>query len=162
MHLYDLDQRILAVGEYINAYAAEHDGEIPDDLDAVLDALKIERDDKLLNLARWIKALDAESAAITAEARKLAARAAQRESLAERIKSAVARSLGEGVRLESPDTILSWRSSQAVEITDESAIPEQFFHVVRSVSKADIKAEIKSGREVAGAKIVTKNNLQIK
>jgi hypothetical protein len=162
MHLYTLDESIVAIQERIEAHAAEHEGEIPDDLDAMLEGLLIDRERKLLDLGRWVKGLDAEGAAITAEARKLMARAARTDALAERVKAAIARSMLQGEKLSDVNTALSWRKSQAVEITDEAAIPDAYYKVVRAVSKADIKADLKAGREVAGAVLVERQNLQIK
>lgn len=59
---------------------------------------------------------------------------------------------------------LSLRKSTSVEVIDESRLPDSC--LVRTVtvkpSLSKIKAEIKAGEEIEGAKIVEKENLQIK
>lgn len=69
-------------------------------------------------------------------------------------------------KVEGPDIRLSWRASEAVEIEDESLIPCDLMTTPEppkpKPDKAAIKAAIKAGRDVQGARIEKRRNLQIK
>ena len=59
---------------------------------------------------------------------------------------------------------LSFRKSESVSIFDEEAIPSEYKKEVVSVSidKTEIKKAIKEWKEIPGATITEKQNLQIK
>ena len=59
---------------------------------------------------------------------------------------------------------LSYRKSEAVEITNENALPQEFMKekITTAPDKTAIKEAIKSWKEVPWASIITKQNLQIK
>ena len=67
-------------------------------------------------------------------------------------------------KLETALNNLSYRKSESVSILDENSIPEEYWKVkeVRTVDKIMIKDAIKSWKDVTGASIETKQNLQIK
>lgn len=59
---------------------------------------------------------------------------------------------------------LSFRKSSAVEIYNEHAIPEKFLirKTTIDINKPKIKAAIDAGEDVPGARILNKDNLQVK
>ena len=67
-------------------------------------------------------------------------------------------------KLETSLNNLSYRKSESVSILDENSIPSEYWKVkeVKTVDKIMIKEAIKSWKEVTGASIETKQNLQIK
>lgn len=65
-------------------------------------------------------------------------------------------------KIESDIVKISFRQSESVEIENEDNLPAECFKTSRIVSKTKIKELIKSGQPISGAKIVKKNNLQIK
>lgn len=67
-------------------------------------------------------------------------------------------------KLETALNNLSYRKSESVSILDENSIPEEYWKIkeVRSIDKIMIKEAIKSWKDVIGASIETKQNLQIK
>lgn len=67
-------------------------------------------------------------------------------------------------KLETEFNNLSFRKSEAVSIIDEASIPAEYWNIkeVKTIDKVWIKEAIKSGKEVAGASIETRQNLQIK
>lgn len=70
-----------------------------------------------------------------------------------------------GEKVESDFVTLSWRKSEAVDIAvTPEFLPEEFQRVKTTVEadKTGIKAALKAGGVIAGAKLVTKQNLQIK
>lgn len=66
------------------------------------------------------------------------------------------------MRYETPLFKLSIRTSNAVEITQDLDIPDEYWVVKKEISKTLVSNAIKDGVEVPGAKIVENKNLQIK
>lgn len=133
--------------------------------------LTLSREEKLENIALWIKNLDSDAAAIEAEERALYERRKSAENKSKRLKSYLTTLFSEWEKWESPRVKLSWRKSKSVQLL----IPESdFINWAKevnpalltfrepSVSKAAIKEAIEAGQEVLAATIVESNNLQIK
>lgn len=61
-------------------------------------------------------------------------------------------------------TDIGFRKSARVEIDDEKALPKEYLNTVTTTTpdKNKIKADLKAGKEVAGARLVETDNLQIK
>lgn len=57
---------------------------------------------------------------------------------------------------------LSFRTSTAVNITDEVRIPSQYIKVETSVDKMALKKDLQAGMVIEGAELVTNRNLQIR
>lgn len=171
MSLYTIDQEIMQAVE--NLYnRVDENGELIDvtaeDLE-VISQLKAERQDKLENIALYIKNCDAEAAAIKAEIDNLKKRAERLERKAEGLRGYMLSSMiaNGDKELSSPRYAAKIRTSEATEIIDESLIPDEFIRVIvkepeRKPDKAAIKKAIKAGQEVAGAalKINQKVNIE--
>ena len=162
VHLYEINSEIAALEALIDAYAAEHEGDIPEDLDSRLETMKGIKNDKLLDLGRWVKNMEAEAEAVKVEKQKLAARQSALEHKAERIRQYIAASLQPGEKLADTNTVFSWRKSVSTEIIDAEMIPDDFCAIIRKPSATEIKAAIQSGKQVPGARLNEKLNLQIK
>lgn len=66
-------------------------------------------------------------------------------------------------RISDPYITISFRKSEAVEITEETLIPDDYKELPPpKISKTKIKEALKSGTDVPGAAIVQRNNLIIK
>lgn len=161
MQLYEIDRAVKIV---LNGGLLfdEETGEVLFDEES-LDELEIARNDKLEAVALYIKGLEAEAAAIKAEAVRLNERRAVLERKAERLRGYLSASMQTwgDTRLETPRAVLSWRKSEAVEV-DEAELPREWYKATYSPDKAAIKAAIKAGEQVQGAQIVERQNLQIK
>jgi hypothetical protein len=160
--LYELRFEYDAIMARIEAFAAENEGLIPDELEEELSALGGELDDKLLNCGLVYKNLAAEAAAIREEERRLTARRKVAENAAERFKSYIAANVPEGYKNNWPQLAISSRRSEAVEVTDELALPDEYKRIKVEADKTAIKAAIKAGGTVQGAQIVERFSLQIK
>jgi hypothetical protein len=60
---------------------------------------------------------------------------------------------------------ISWRESTSTEVQDFSKLPTEFIRIIpetREPDKAAIKDALKAGKEVAGAVLVVKQNIQLK
>lgn len=150
--LYEINKEIL---ECVDTES----GEIIDE--EKLENLELEKNDKLENIALWIKNLKAEAEMIKAEKKNLDARIKSCENKADRLTELLKKELG-GDKFKTAKVDISYRKSERVEITDLSVIPVEFLTVTTSADKTEIKKLLKSGVEVKGAELVENNNMQIK
>ena len=136
-------------------------GEITGDL-SNLDSLQMAKDEKVDNIACYIKNLKAEAEAIRAEEKKLADRRRACENHADRLKRYLADNL-QGEKFKSPRVSISWRKSEAVEIEDLWKIPDDYLkYSDPTPDKTAIREAIKKGFDVDGAELVTNLNMTIR
>ena len=129
---------------------------------AELDALQIEMDEKVENIACLIKNLKAEEEAIQNEERKLKSRRQACENHAEWLRRYLANSL-QGEKFKSARVSISWRKSQAVEVEDVWKLPAEFIRMADPEhKKTEIKEALKAGIEVPGAELVDNLNMTIR
>lgn len=152
-----------ALEELLNQQDPET-GELTCDLDQ-LDALMMERDEKLEGLALYCKNADAEAKAIREEEKALAERRRSLENKSERAKGFLAEQLA-GEKFSTPKVAVSYRKSEQVEIsmaffTEESN--ERFLRFKDpEADKTAIKNALKAGETVPGAELVSKTNMILK
>ena len=152
-----------ALEELLNQQDPET-GELTCDLDQ-LDALMMERDEKLEGLALYVKNADAEAKAIREEEKTLAERRRSLENKAERAKGFLAEQLA-GEKFSTPKVAVSYRKSEQVEVsmaffTEESN--ERFLRFKDpEADKTAIKNALKAGETVPGAELVSKTNMILK
>lgn len=159
MTLFEIDAAIRACVIDGDRAVDTETGEIIDH--AALAALEMARDKKIENIAMWHKELLAEAAALKAEADKLMARRKTAENKAESLKSYLDEVLG-GEKFKTARVAISYRKSEPVEITNQAKIPQEFLRVKTEPDKTAIKAALKAGKEVDGARLVESRNIQIK
>ena len=158
MKLYEIDNAIL---ECIDLET----GEIIDT--EQLDKLQMERDTKLENVACWIKDLKAEAEALKNEKQALAERQRVAENKAESLKKWLAYAL-QGEKFKTPKCAISFRKSEAVEVTDEGLNnlmkehDELLTYKAPEPNKTAIKQAIKDGLSVAGVQLVQNTSTIIK
>ena len=151
MNLYEIDQAIM---ECVN-----EDGEIID-LDR-MNELQMSRNDKVENIALWIKNLLAEAKAIGEEKKNLDERKQRCERKAESLKQYLAYAL-DGQKFSTPKVSVSYRKSKSVDIVNADLVPQEYFKVKYEISKSDISEALKNGMDIPGCVLVEKENLQIK
>lgn len=152
MKLYEINEAILAC---IDPETGEADCE-------KLDELLMMREEKLENLALWVKDLKAEADAIKAEEKALAERRQAKERKAESIKAYLEKVLA-GEKFETSRAVCSFRKSQKVEISDITKIPDDYLrYSAPTADKAAIKAAIKDGISIEGAELVDSVSMTIK
>ena len=162
MKIYEIDKEIEALLSDVD----EETGEILFDTDK-LEALQMERDRKVENLALAVKNLTAEAAAIKAERDALYERQKAAEREAERAKNylefvlngegfktaRVAVSYRNSTRLEVDDSFIAWAKRKAKNLLTIKE-PEP--------NKTAIKEMLKRNENVPHVKMVTVQNMQIK
>ena len=160
MKLYEINAQLAALLEQVDPET----GELCCDLEQ-LEALAMARDEKLENLALYIKNADAEAKAIRDEEKALADRLRSLEKRAGRAREFLELQL-RGEKFTTPRVAVSWRKSEAVEIgmgffaTDAN---ERFlWYRDPEADKAAVRAALKAGETVPGAELVTRQSMQIK
>ena len=153
MKLYEIDE---AITKCVDAET----GEI---IDAEqLDKLYMEKEEKLENIALWIKDLKAEAEALKAEKMAFAERQKVAENKMESLKKYLAYAL-DGKAFKSTRASVSFRKSQAVEITDIYKLDENYLRYKEpEADKTAIKEALKAGKTVAGATLVENTSVIIK
>jgi len=114
--LYDIDQEILDCIDM-------ESGEILDS--AKLDALQMEREEKLEGVALWVKDMRAEAEAVKAEADKLTARKKALDNRIESVKAWLLEALGGDKLKTARCNVYQMRTQKAV-IDDEQALVDMF------------------------------------
>lgn len=153
MNIYEIDAAITACVD-------QETGEILDE--AALDALVMERDKKIENVACWIKDLKAEAGAIREEEKALADRRHGAENKVESLKQWLNDAL-RGKKFKTAKVSVSYRKSKSVQVTDEKAIDEKFFiPQPAKLNKKMINEFLKNGIAIKGCELEEKTNLQVK
>jgi len=162
LKLYEIHADYEQLMDEARAYAAEHDGEIPPELDAAIEEVSATYEAKVINCGHMYKNITAEAEAIKAEEKRLADRRKGLEREAEWLKSYISREALPGVKYNYPTLAISWRSSKETIILNEAEIPEEFCRVKIEPNKTEIKKAILAGRTVPGAQVENKQTIQIK
>lgn len=152
--LYEINQEIL------NCVDLET-GEILDE--QAFEALQMERNEKLENIALWVKNLTSEAEALKAEEKAFYDRRKAAESKAESLKRYLDTAL-RGQKFNTTKVAISYRKSTAVEV-DETKLSASWLREIPAsyvVDKLEITKALKAGELVDGATLVEKNNLSIK
>ncbi len=150
MTIYEIDQAIMECVDL-------ETGEIID-IDK-LNELELEREKKLENVACWIKDLKAEAEALKNEKQALAERQKVAENKAESLKKWLAYAL-QGEKFKTTKCAISFRKTEAVEVTDEGLNnlmkehDELLTYKAPEPNKTAIKQAIKDGLNVAGVQLV--------
>lgn len=154
-NLYEIDLAIL------NCVDPET-GEVIDP--ELLDALLMERTEKIENVALWIKNLESNATAYEAEEAAFAQRKEKARAKAEKLREWLAQAC-DGQKFETSRCAVSFRKSEAVEVGDINKIPIEFIRTTtkttESPDKKAIKEAIKAGKTVDGCTLVQKFNAKI-
>ena len=135
-------------------------GEIIDE--EKLERLNMEFDQKVENVALWIKNLLADAASIKAEADALTSRRKVYENQANRLKEYLSKYLG-GQKFSTPRVSISYRKSETVDVADINDVPKEFLRYADpEADKVKIKEALKAGKKLKGCRLVEKQNLQIR
>lgn len=153
MRLYEIDEAILGCID-------TETGEI---LDAdKLNALQIEREEKLENVALWIKNLTSDAEALKAEKQAFADRQKAAENKAESLKKWLTEALA-GEKFKTTRVAVSFRKTKSVQIADILALDNKFLKYAEpTADKVAIKKAIEAGQEVAGATLVENVSCSVK
>ena len=127
------------------------------------DKLNMAYEEKVENIACFIKNLTIDIADFKAEEANLAARRKTLERKAEFLKRLLLDNM-DGQKFSTVKCAVSFRKSEAVQVDDVNHIPAEMLRIKTTYEpdKTAIKAAIKSGREINGCKLVENTSIQIK
>lgn len=167
MKVYDIKSEFYEIQKLLeNEEFNEETGELIDNSEAIqslLNEIVAARDTKADNIAYLIKEANDTELALKTEIERLNERKKmfirQQESLKQLLDF-----LLDGNKLKTDRFTFSYRTSQSVEITDESLIPAEYLNVKETFTpdKKRIKEALADFNEVAGAKIVVRKTLGVK
>lgn len=162
MNLFKLNAEIEACVKLANSdnYVSMETGEIIDT--EALDALKMERDTKIRNIACWIKNLEADVKALDEQEKIFKARKTAAKNKMESLKTYLASFL-QGQKWENKEVKISWRKSESVEITDEKKLSSYYLRYKEpEINKTLLKNDLKAGIVLNGVELVEKNNMSVR
>lgn len=135
-------------------------GEILDT--AAFDQLQMERDEKIENIALWIKNLRSEALAYKNEKDTFAEKQKRAENKAESLTKYLASVLG-GKKFKSVKADITWRKSTSLNVQEGAQAPEKFLRYKQAeLDKKALTDALKGGAEIAGFELVEKNNIQVR
>ena len=159
---YELDQKI---NELIANSIDPETGEVSDGFIEKLDALNMERNEKIDNIMRLYKNLISDAAGWEAEEKRLSELKKSAKNRAESLKNYLSRYMEAGVeKFTSEHGKIGWRKSEKVVVQDVDTLPEEFKKVKVEV-KADLislKNALKEDRKIDGVSLEEHQNIQIK
>lgn len=127
-----------------------------------LENLQMDRREKLRNIAFVALNASADAKAYEEQKKKFAAREKAAKATVEWAKATLAAELG-GKKMKEAEFSISYRKSEAVEVADEAAVPDEFrIPQPDKIDRAALKAALKNGAVISGAQIVERQNIQIK
>lgn len=153
MNLYQIDAEIMKLIDYETGEILDWDK---------LDELNAAKEQKIENIALYIKNLTAEAAALKAEKDAFAERQKAAEKRTEGLKQYLSNAL-KGEKFKTTKVNISYRKSETLEIANGVEIPEDFLKYKEpEINKTDLKKAIKDGLLLEGVSIVERQNIQIK
>ena len=129
---------------------------------SALDALTMERDEKIEGIALWHKNLVAEAEAVSKEVKRLQARQKAATAKADSLKGYLGYVLN-GERFSTPKVAITFRKSEVLSVAADADVPDVFLSVPQPVvDKNGLKKFIKEGYFVKGVELIERQNVQIK
>lgn len=160
LNLYKISQDQRLICEAID----EAGGEITPELEAMLRITEERMVEKAEDFVEAIK--EAEAIAQLADLRIKEAQAVKvrMKNRSQRLKETLKGAMEQfGIdRLALGVNSLGFRRSRAVEITDETKVPNRYVKVATTIDKAALLADLKAGEVVEGARLIENRNLTIR
>ena len=162
--LYEINNDFIQVLE--NGFLVDEEtGEITFKEDALND-LDLEFNQKVDNIACYIKDIESLNQAIKDEKKALDERLKMNDRKVENLKKYVSSSLKmrDMNKLETARNKITFRKSKSVNVINESLLADEYFteKITKTVNKTAIKKAIESGLTVDGAEIKENRNVVIK
>lgn len=161
MTLYEIDQQIANLID-------PETGEVLD-FEAFAE-LQMDRDQKIENMALWVKEMTANAKAIKDEVEQLTKRKRSLEANADRLKKYIAQAL-DGQKFQTPRVSISYRKSTALEVDNAEELGtwlntsghvDLVVYQPPTIDKRGVTALIKAGEDVRGASLVERQSLTVR
>ena len=167
MKTYEIKSEFFEIQQLLeNEEYDEETGELIDNSEAIqslLNEIEDERDSKADNVAYLIKEANDTENSLKAETDRLNERKKMFIRQQESLKQLLDFLLG-GEKLKTDKFTFSYRTSQSVNIIDESLVPAEYLNVKETFTpnKKRIKEALQDFNEVAGAEIVVNKSLSVR
>ena len=152
MNLYEINN---AMQECINLETGEIDLEL-------FEKLQLEKDEKIENIALWIKNLSSDVESMENEKKAFEERIKACKNKVSSLKTYLEMVLN-GEKFQTSRCSITFRKSKSIEVTDISKLEKNYLKYAEpTADKTAIKKAIESGVTVVGASLVENFNVQIK
>ena len=152
MNLYEINN---AMQECINLETGEIDLEL-------FEKLQLEKDEKIENVALWIKNLSSDVESMENEKKAFEERIKAAKNKVSSLKTYLEMVLN-GEKFQTSRCSITFRKSKSIEVTDISKLEKNYLKYAEPMAdKTAIKKAIESGVTVIGASLVENLNVQIK
>lgn len=152
MNLYEINN---AMQKCINLETGEIDLEL-------FEKLQLEKDEKIENVALWIKNLSSDVESMENEKKAFEERIKACKNKVSSLKTYLEMALN-GEKFQTAKCSITFRKSKSIEVTDISKLEKNYLKCAEpTADKTAIKKAIESGVTVAGASLVENLNVQIK
>lgn len=152
------------IRQEIENFEFEVDEETGEFLNALTwDELNMAYEEKIENIACYIKNLASDVLAFKAEEESIAKRRKSMEKKIDYLKKLLVNNMG-GEKFSTAKCAVSFRRSETVDVEDVALLPAELLRVKTTyeADKTAIKAAIKSGREINGCRLVENISTQVK
>lgn len=150
--------RLWQINSRIEECIDDETGEILEE--ELLNELEQDKENLIEDTALAYKNLNAELEALTNEIKNMQERKKSVENKIDTIKRILKESL-KGQKIKTAKISISYRKTQAVQITNLDKIPEQYIKIKKEADKTAIKKALKTG-EVEGAEITNNTSIIIR
>ncbi len=162
MTLYEINDKII---DFMNNIEIDEEtGEILTDM-SQLDQLQVAHDEKIENIACFIKNVEADCDAIKKEEVNLAKRRKTKENLCKRLKDMLSYDL-QGSKFETPRCKISFRKSTSTEVNEDEFLKYHKDLCTKvetyKYSKTDLKKMVQSGTALHGVKLIENKSISVK
>lgn len=167
LSLFEIDEQILKLISLDESEILDEEtGEVLIDVYDELEKLNMKREEKIINIARYLDDLEREKNLIKQKADILSARVKSKEKQVDRLKAYLTDSMVKLGTNKIEDEVVSVRlnSSKSVNVIDEKQIPEEYIRTKIAVEpdKCRILAELKKGTRITGVELAEKYSVVVR
>lgn len=140
------------------------DGEVTPEIERALQLNEQELQQQAISIGHLITTLEYQAETIDKEMARLDKLLDRCGKVRDMLKDRLSQAMKQyGVeKIESPTLKIFFRNSVAVNVTDPKLVPDEYKKFMPIVLKQEIKAALQEGKEVPGAELDYRKNLQIK
>lgn len=162
MNLFEINKEI----ELLLMDAVDQEtGELLAEAEDSLDSLEMEREEKLLNCAKYIKGQVAFLNALKEEKKNIDSRIKTLNNQIDQFKGYVLKNMDVSEKFKDAQATISTRKSTKVDIESYDNIPDDLMRIIpesREPDKTAISKKLKDGEAIEGAQLITNYSLQVK
>lgn len=160
MKLYEINAKIAQLLATVEAAG----GELTNDMQMMLNDLEVAQSEKIASIVGIIKQEEERRAAIKREKERLSALDTHSEKKIDWLESYLTSCIGAGNNYDGQTFKIGWRKSTETVVDDEALLPKLYIKevVTYKPDKELIKADLKNGATIEGARLLEKQNIQIK